>query len=43
MVVFCLNFRFNVNKKDRSRALAKGIAKLLWKCAGSSDEAVIAK
>ena len=40
---FVLIFRFNVNKKDRSRALAKVIARLLWKCAGSSEEAVIAK
>ncbi|CAF0769235.1 unnamed protein product [Brachionus calyciflorus] len=36
-----LNLIFNVGKKDRSKALAKGISKLLWKC-GANYEAVVA-
>lgn len=34
--------RFNVNKRDRSCGLAKGLAKLLWKAGLDNDEAVIA-
>jgi hypothetical protein len=34
-------FRFNVTKKDRLRALAKGLSKLFWKC-GEQSEATVA-
>jgi len=37
-----LNFSFNPSKKDRSHALAKAIAKLVWKCSGNSGEAILA-
>ena len=34
---------FNVRKKERSDALARAIARLLWKCGGGAETAIVAK